>query len=486
MNGVGTLAAALFGSCFPTTIYIGHPGWKAMGARAGYSILNGVFFTVVCLTGTLAWIAWAVPIDAGMAIVLWIGIVITAQAFQATPREHAPAVVVGLLPGVAAWGALLLKNGLRAAGVGLPGGPPLPEQLIAAFLGSDTWTHGAFALEQGFIFTAMILAAATVAIIERRFARAALWCAIAAALSLVGLMHSYRFAPADTVVALAPAWPWVIGYASMAAIFLLARFVTEPGEDDQGRLRDSHDTPGPSSRASSAASPAEPSRRGRSRRSPRPASRCSCATTSTRSARAVPRDELAAREPTLWRYRELLPLPLDVEPRLARRSDDAARLAARARTRGRRRRLLVKDEGRLPTGSFKARGLADGGLHGEVAGVARHGDSDQRQRRRRDGGLLRARRASRRTASAPPTRRAANLDEIALLGARARGRRRPDRRLRQLVARGRARRALVRLSRRCASRTASKARRRWASSSPSSSAGSCPTRSSIRPAAAPA
>ena len=230
VNGIGTLAAALFGSCFPTTIYIGHPGWKAMGARAGYSILNAAFFTVVCFSGTLAWIAWAVPIDAGMAIVLWIGIVITAQAFQATPREHAPAVVVGLLPGVAAWGALQLKNGLRAAGVGMPGGPPFGEQLIAAFLGSDTWAHGAFALDQGFILTAMILSATTVAIIERRFALAALWCGIAAALAAVGLLHSYRFVPSDTVVALAPAWPWVIGYAIMAGIFLVARFVTTPGE----------------------------------------------------------------------------------------------------------------------------------------------------------------------------------------------------------------------------------------------------------------
>ena len=68
--------------------------------------------------------------------------------------------------------------------------------MIAAFRGSDTWIHGAFALEQGFIFTAMILSAATVAIIERRFALAALWCAIAAALSAVGLMHSYRFVAA--------------------------------------------------------------------------------------------------------------------------------------------------------------------------------------------------------------------------------------------------------------------------------------------------
>ena len=45
MNGIGSIAAALFGSAFPTTIYIGHPGWKALGARGGYSILNGAFVT---------------------------------------------------------------------------------------------------------------------------------------------------------------------------------------------------------------------------------------------------------------------------------------------------------------------------------------------------------------------------------------------------------------------------------------------------------
>ena len=49
VNGIGSICAGLFGSCFPTTIYIGHPGWKALGARAGYSILNGVFFTGVFL-----------------------------------------------------------------------------------------------------------------------------------------------------------------------------------------------------------------------------------------------------------------------------------------------------------------------------------------------------------------------------------------------------------------------------------------------------
>ncbi len=230
VNGLGSLAAAAFGSPFPTTIYIGHPGWKAMGARAGYSVLNGAFVTAVALTGTLGLIAWAVPIDAGMAIVLWIGLVISAQAFQATPRAHAPAVVLGLLPAIGAWGAQLAKAGLRAAGVGSAGGPPFSAALEPAFLRSDTWIRGAFALEQGFIFTSMILAAATVAVIERRFVRAGLWMLLAAALAAAGLVHGYGYTPGDTALRLAPAWPWAAGYLAVAAVFLAAPWVTEPGE----------------------------------------------------------------------------------------------------------------------------------------------------------------------------------------------------------------------------------------------------------------
>jgi AGZA family xanthine/uracil permease-like MFS transporter len=226
VNGISSIAAALFGSAFPTTIYIGHPGWKALGARSGYSILNGAFITLICVTGTLAWIAWAIPIDAGMAIVLWIGIVISAQAFQVTPREHAPAVVLGMLPGIGAWGALLAKNGLRAAGLGGPAGP-FTDALIAEFQKSDTWIQGAFALEQGFLFTSMLLAAAVVGVIERQWLSAAAWCGVAALLSAAGLMHSYQWTFNDTVLKLSPAWPFAFSYAAMALLFLTANWTTE-------------------------------------------------------------------------------------------------------------------------------------------------------------------------------------------------------------------------------------------------------------------
>ncbi|HEV3145621.1 MAG TPA: hypothetical protein VGZ47_17130 [Gemmataceae bacterium] len=231
-NGLGTMAAALFGSCFPTTIYIGHPGWKALGARAGYSVLNGIFFTLVCLFGLLGHIAHWIPIDAGMAIVLWIGIVITAQAFQACPKEHAPAVVVGILPGVAAWGTLLMVQALNVAGIGF-GPEKFSAELPAKFHNFDNWIEGGFALREGFIFTSMILAAATVALIERKFIIAAIWSFAAAGLAAIGFIHSYRYLAGDTTQALfKPAWPFVAGYAIMGACFLAAKWITEPTESE--------------------------------------------------------------------------------------------------------------------------------------------------------------------------------------------------------------------------------------------------------------
>lgn len=225
VNGIGTLCASLFGSCFPTTIYIGHPGWKEMGARAGYSILNGVFMSIICLTGTLSYIVWAIPIDAGMAIVLWIGIVISAQAFQATPRAHAPAVVLGLLPGIAAWGAFMAKSGLRAAEYGEGNIPPFSERLLENFQRADIWIDGAFALEQGFIFTAMILAALTVAVIEREFLKAAVWSFAAALLSATGIIHSYRWTATDTALSLTPAFEFASAYLLMGLLFFSAKWL---------------------------------------------------------------------------------------------------------------------------------------------------------------------------------------------------------------------------------------------------------------------
>jgi len=163
-----------------------------------------------------------VPIEADMAIVLYIGLVMTAQAFQATPSHHAPAVVLGLLPGLASWGSMLLKSGLRAGGAGSTGQPFSPA-LLDPLRAADVWAAGAFALEQGQIVAAMLLAAMLVYVIEQRFLAAALCALVAAAGSWVGLLHAWRFTAGDTV--LDPGWghgsSWALGYLAMALVFSL-------------------------------------------------------------------------------------------------------------------------------------------------------------------------------------------------------------------------------------------------------------------------
>jgi len=223
INGIGTVAAAGFGSCFPTTIYIGHPGWKDLGARIGYSWACGLVMGLACLLGLFGVISQVVPIEAGMAIVLVVGLVITAQSFQATPPGHAPAVVLGLMPGLAGWGSLLLKAGLRAGGAGTSG-TPFSSDLLISLRRADVWAGGAFALEQGQILSAMLLAAWLVFVIEQRFLAAGACALTAAMASWLGLMHAWRFTSADTVLQLG--WgvgaPWAAGYLTMAVLTLLA------------------------------------------------------------------------------------------------------------------------------------------------------------------------------------------------------------------------------------------------------------------------
>jgi AGZA family xanthine/uracil permease-like MFS transporter len=228
-NGVATIASALFGNPFPTTIYIGHPAWKAMGARRGYSILNGAAVTVLCLLGAIPLVLAYVPIDATVGILLWIGLVMTAQAFQEVPREHALAVALGLIPSLAAWVLVQMETALRAAGSSLYEAAPK--------LGSDFALGGIIALSQGFLPTSMILSAILVFAIDRRFLRAAAWASAASLLSMVGLMHAYELTPLGVRnrfgVAAAPAFGAM--YALTAAFLAGLHFVGgAPGQDHSG------------------------------------------------------------------------------------------------------------------------------------------------------------------------------------------------------------------------------------------------------------
>jgi threonine synthase len=68
-------------------------------------------------------------------------------------------------------------------------------------------------------------------------------------------------------------------------------------------------------------------------------------------------ETFAARPPTLWRYRELLPLPPDVDPVTLDEGTTPLLPCPRLGAALGLKRLWIKDESRLPTGSFKSRGM---------------------------------------------------------------------------------------------------------------------------------
>src|SRR6266567_792827 len=115
-DGVVSLIGCLMGNPFINAVYIGHPGWKAMGGRIGYSAATGIMVIVLSWFGTISVLLALVPSVAILPILLYIGMLIGSQAFQETPKRHAPAIILSLTPHLANWGITIINGSLAAAG----------------------------------------------------------------------------------------------------------------------------------------------------------------------------------------------------------------------------------------------------------------------------------------------------------------------------------------------------------------------------------
>jgi len=183
VDGVGSIFGTLLGSCFPNAVYIGHPGWKAVGGRSGYSLATGVMVLIVTLLGLVPVLMSIIPLVAILPILLYIGALIGAQAFQATPRAHAPAVVLALIPHIASWAhgqvdGVLTSVGMTVEQVGLN----TLEQNGVLYTGLATLGGGA-------ILGGLIIGAIAVFLLDHRPKMAAAYALAGAILSYFGFIH---------------------------------------------------------------------------------------------------------------------------------------------------------------------------------------------------------------------------------------------------------------------------------------------------------
>ena len=206
-DGVVSLIGCLMGNPFINAVYIGHPGWKAMGGRIGYSAATGLMVIVLSWLGIISVMVALVPVVAISPILLYIGMLIGSQAFQETPKSHAPAIVLSLTPHLAAWGKLQIDNSLTAAGTN------------AATVGLDKLGQtgilykGLSVLGGGSILGGLVLGAIAVFVIDRQFTRAATFAAVGAVLTFFGFMHGEAIGIGQTPLV-------AVSYLGVAAIFM--------------------------------------------------------------------------------------------------------------------------------------------------------------------------------------------------------------------------------------------------------------------------
>jgi len=182
-DGITSLIGCLMGNPFINAVYIGHPGWKAMGGRIGYSAATGLMVIVLAWLGVISLLLSLIPVVAILPILLYIGMLVGAQAFQTTPAKHAPAIVLALTPHIAAWGKTLVDGALTAAGT------DAATVGLDKLGGTGVLYQGLDVLGNGSILSGLVLAAIGVFVIEREFIKASAFALAGAVLTYFGFMH---------------------------------------------------------------------------------------------------------------------------------------------------------------------------------------------------------------------------------------------------------------------------------------------------------
>jgi len=226
-DGVVSLIGCLMGNPFINAVYIGHPGWKAMGGRIGYSAATGLMVILFCWFGTISIISAVIPTVAILPILLYIGMLIGSQAFQETPKRHAPAIVLAIVPSLANWGLTMINNALAAAGIFV-----VSDALAGDMLSKGIFYHGLQTLGGGSTLGGLILGATTVCIIDRNFMKAAGFALTGAVLTFFGLMHGEHVGIAQTPL-VAASYLIVSGILLGCAKFSLQTDQAEPVESNE-------------------------------------------------------------------------------------------------------------------------------------------------------------------------------------------------------------------------------------------------------------
>ncbi len=191
-DGFGTMLGAVCGSPFPTTVYIGHPGYKRINARCGYVLAVGVVFFLAACFGFLAFLSNLVPLAATAPILVYVAIIIISETARTCPSRHGMAIAIAMMPHVSAFLMIKWNGMLNALGsIGVENIPSITDpELIAALGQQGAHVVGHQILSQGAIITGLMWGAFLAHLIDAKFKEASGFMLVSAAMASLGIIHS--------------------------------------------------------------------------------------------------------------------------------------------------------------------------------------------------------------------------------------------------------------------------------------------------------
>ena len=182
-EGLATVVGGLFGGVIQSTPYIGHPAYKAMGARSGYTLATALFVGAAGVFGYFNWVYFLVPKAVAFPILIFVGLEITAHSFQVVDRRHFPALAIACVPALAYLASIPLNQVLSDGG-------PTAKAFSAYSPEVRHLIQTITMLAAGFIITSLLWSTALARILDGRPLAAARVFAATAVLAFFGVIHS--------------------------------------------------------------------------------------------------------------------------------------------------------------------------------------------------------------------------------------------------------------------------------------------------------
>lgn len=183
MDGISTITGSLFGNPFPTTVYFGHPGWKELGARAGFSLVNAGLYLVICTTGLTGVLMALIPTEAVMVLLIFVGFSVTDSTFRLMDKKYYNVIFLSLIPILFQYIQVLINSTVQAAGT------VISSVSVESFHEYSVPIQGITYLGNGGFLTSLLLAGMLACIVDKRYKAAGAFSAIMAASSAIGLIH---------------------------------------------------------------------------------------------------------------------------------------------------------------------------------------------------------------------------------------------------------------------------------------------------------